>query len=200
MEVHVSPKRQPRQVCRFALDAPEDCSVAVCMLPGTELAFEQPVTYQTTSMFRANTSHTVAIFRQINKSVLHIHHDALEFSDGEIVLRTRRKRPSGDTVTEKGDEFPPPHGAYPKAKDHGLSIAGPGAGSGPGIKAKSLPYLLTDSGQFDILLFGPGWRGSDAIRSTTSARVRHAARRRGGGMAARGARAAAQTLEALDIF
>jgi hypothetical protein len=69
--------------------APEDCSVAVCMLPGTELAFEQPVTYQTTSMFRANTSHTVAIFRQINKSVLHIHHDALEFPDGEIVLLTR---------------------------------------------------------------------------------------------------------------
>jgi hypothetical protein len=26
--------------------APEDCSVAVCMLLGTELAFEQPVTYQ----------------------------------------------------------------------------------------------------------------------------------------------------------
>jgi hypothetical protein len=63
--------------------------VAVCMLPGTELAFEQPVTYQTTSMFRANTSHTVAIFRQINKSALHIHHDALEFPDGEIVLLTR---------------------------------------------------------------------------------------------------------------
>ena len=135
-----------------------------------------------------------------NKSVLHIHHDALEFPDGEIVLRTRRKRPSGDTATEKGDEFPPPHGAYPKAKDHGLSIANPGAGSGPGIKAKSLPYLLTDSGQFDILLFGPGWRGSDAIRSTTSARGRHAARRRGGCVAACGARAAAQTLEALDIF
>ena len=113
--------------------------MAVRMLPGTELAFEQPVTYQTTSMFRVNTSHTVAIFRQINKSVLHIHHDALEFPDGEIVLRTRRKRPSGDTATEKGDEFPPPHGAYPKAKDHGLSIANPGAGSGPGIKAKSLP-------------------------------------------------------------
>src|SRR2546430_9545517 len=69
--------------------APEDCSVAVCILPGTELAFEQPVTYQTTFMFRANTNHTVAIFRQINKSVLHIHHDALEFPDGEIVLLTR---------------------------------------------------------------------------------------------------------------
>jgi hypothetical protein len=39
----------------------------------------QPVTY----------NHIVAIFRQINKSVLHIHHDALEFPDGEIVLLTR---------------------------------------------------------------------------------------------------------------
>jgi hypothetical protein len=56
------------------------------MLPGIELAFEQPVTDQITSMFRANTSHTVAIFRQINKRVLHIHHDALEFPDGEIAL------------------------------------------------------------------------------------------------------------------
>ena len=40
-------------------------------------------------MFRANTRHTVAIFRQINKGVLHINHDALEFPDGEIVLLTR---------------------------------------------------------------------------------------------------------------
>jgi hypothetical protein len=40
-------------------------------------------------MFRANTGHAVAIFRQINKSVLHICHDALEFPDGEIVLLTR---------------------------------------------------------------------------------------------------------------
>jgi hypothetical protein len=40
-------------------------------------------------MFRANTRHTVAIFRQINKGVLQINHDALEFPDGEIVLLTR---------------------------------------------------------------------------------------------------------------
>jgi len=69
--------------------APEDCSVAVCILPGTELAFETPIKYQTTLMFRANTDHTVAIFRQINKGVPHIHRDALEFPDGEIVLLTR---------------------------------------------------------------------------------------------------------------
>ena len=68
--------------------APEDYSVAVCVLPGTELAFETSIKYQNTLMFRANTGHTVAIFRQI-KGALHINHDALEFPDGEIVLLTR---------------------------------------------------------------------------------------------------------------
>jgi hypothetical protein len=69
--------------------APEECSVAVCLLPGTELAFETPVKYRTTFMFRVNSGHTVAIFREINKGVPHIHHDALEFPNGEIVLLTR---------------------------------------------------------------------------------------------------------------
>jgi hypothetical protein len=63
--------------------------VAVCLLPGTELAFETPVKYQTALMFRTHTGHTVAIFRQINRGVLHMNHDALEFPDGEIVLLTR---------------------------------------------------------------------------------------------------------------
>jgi hypothetical protein len=48
----------------------------------------QPVKYQTTFMLRANTGHTVAIFRQINRGALHVNHDALEFPDGEIVLLT----------------------------------------------------------------------------------------------------------------
>ena len=69
--------------------APEDCSVAVCLLPGTELAFETPVKYQTALMFRTNTSHTVAIFRKINRGVLNMNHDALEFPDGKTVLLTR---------------------------------------------------------------------------------------------------------------
>src|SRR5437016_4957510 len=44
------------------------------------------------------------------------------------LLRARRERPDcRRTAAEKRDEFPPPHGAYPKAKDHGLSIAGSGA-------------------------------------------------------------------------
>jgi hypothetical protein len=59
--------------------APEDYTVAVCLLPGTELAFEQPVTYQSGLIFRTNSGHTVAIFRQINKGALHVNRDALEF-------------------------------------------------------------------------------------------------------------------------
>src|SRR5260370_33122826 len=69
--------------------APEDGSVAVCVLPGTELAFEAPVKYQPTFKLRANTGHAVAIFRQINKGALPTNHDALEFPDGEIVLLRR---------------------------------------------------------------------------------------------------------------
>ena len=78
--------------------APEDCSVAVCLLPGTELAFEKPVTYQSALIFRTNTGHTVAIFRQINKGALHVNHDALEFPDGETVLLTRLSERQNATV------------------------------------------------------------------------------------------------------
>src|SRR5262249_48657720 len=53
-------------------------------------------------------------------------------------------------------------------------------------KADSNP--LTDPCQFDILQSGPG-RGPNAIRSKT-ARIHHPSRRRGGHVAARGARAA----------
>src|SRR5262249_61517875 len=53
-------------------------------------------------------------------------------------------------------------------------------------------YPLTDRLQFDILRSGPGWRGPDAIRSIETARVHHAARRRGRAVAARGARGAAR--------
>src|SRR5215510_14489834 len=68
--------------------APEDRSVAVCVLPGTELAFEEPVKYQT-AFFFTPTGHTVAIFRQVDKRALHTNHDALEFPDGKIALLTR---------------------------------------------------------------------------------------------------------------
>ena len=87
--VRTRPAKVGEKLVTHAHEEPEDCSVAVCILPGTELAFETPVKYQTTLMFRADTGHTVAIFRQINKGALHTNHDALEFPSGEIVLLTR---------------------------------------------------------------------------------------------------------------
>ena len=49
--------------------SPQDCKTAVCLLPGTELSFAEPV--KTYSMFGSLGStlkeHTTAIFRQINK-------------------------------------------------------------------------------------------------------------------------------------
>ncbi|MFY9761956.1 MAG: hypothetical protein WBC94_10930 [Xanthobacteraceae bacterium] len=65
--------------------------VAVCLLPGTEIAFDQPVQYDRAfSMFgRARIEERVARFRQINMDDPHVHHDALEFPGGQIVMVTR---------------------------------------------------------------------------------------------------------------
>ena len=69
----------------------EDTNVAVCVLPGTELSFSSEVACQSTGLFgRRNRvmKHTTAIFRQVNKQKVAVHHDALEFADGQIVLLT----------------------------------------------------------------------------------------------------------------
>lgn len=65
--------------------------VAVCLLPGTELAFDNDIQFDRAfSMFgRARVAHRVARFRQINMDDPHVHHDALEFPSGQIVLVTR---------------------------------------------------------------------------------------------------------------
>jgi len=71
--------------------APEDAKTAVCVLPGTELAFAKSVKCSLRGLFAWKVTmvdHTTAIFRQINKNNPHIHHDALEFPDGQIVLLT----------------------------------------------------------------------------------------------------------------
>ena len=71
--------------------ASEDATVAVCVLPGTELAFSQEVKRLPTRLWvwQARVmKHTTAIFRQINKEKMAAHHDALEFPDGQVVLLT----------------------------------------------------------------------------------------------------------------
>jgi hypothetical protein len=69
--------------------APEDMSVAVCVLPGTELSFREEVMRVRVFPWTRNiTTHKTAIFRQINQDNPIAHHDALEFPDGQILLLT----------------------------------------------------------------------------------------------------------------
>ena len=67
--------------------AQENPAVAVCVLPGTELAFSDEVATAACGLW-SKVGHRTAIFRQVNKNVPRMHHDALEFSDGTIVLLT----------------------------------------------------------------------------------------------------------------
>jgi len=71
--------------------APEARTVAVCVLPGTELAFSSEVKVLAVGFLAWRgriTGHAMAIFRQIRKSEPQVHHDALEFPDGKVVLLT----------------------------------------------------------------------------------------------------------------
>ena len=84
--------------------ATENARAAVCVLPGTELAFSSAVTV-TESRFvvgwKAETlGYATAIFRQVNKDDPRKHHDALEFPDGRIVLLTKLKEGQEATVLQ----------------------------------------------------------------------------------------------------
>jgi hypothetical protein len=63
-------------------------AVAVCMLPGTELAFAQTVQYDNGWFWAREINFRVGKFGAINPDVPHRHHDAIEFPDGSSVLIT----------------------------------------------------------------------------------------------------------------
>jgi hypothetical protein len=64
-----------------------DMNTAVCLRPGTEIAFDQEVRYERVlTLWRKTTQSKVARFRQVDMHVPHVHHDALEFADGTVVL------------------------------------------------------------------------------------------------------------------
>jgi hypothetical protein len=79
-----------------------ESEVAVCLLPGTELAFEDDIQYDRAfSLFgRARVNHKVARFRQVNMNEPNVHHDALEFPDGLIVKVTRLVEGQNATVLQ----------------------------------------------------------------------------------------------------
>jgi len=68
--------------------------VAVCLLPGTELAFDEEVEQEARLTFLPyqKIGSTVARFRHVNEDQPHRHHDALEFSNGRIVLLTHLRK------------------------------------------------------------------------------------------------------------
>jgi hypothetical protein len=61
--------------------------VAVCLLPGTELAFDDEVRYDRAfKLFgNARVNHKVARFRQLDPDEPHVQHDALEFPNGQVL-------------------------------------------------------------------------------------------------------------------
>lgn len=77
--------------------------VAVCLRPGTEVAFDQDVSHERglglilPKMGYTTIRQRVARFRQIDMDRPNSHHDALEFPNGEVVLMTVLRE--GQTAT-----------------------------------------------------------------------------------------------------
>jgi hypothetical protein len=67
--------------------------VAVCLLPGTEIAFDKNVECEPSFgigiLPNKKIGQRLARFRQINMDNAVTHHDVLEFPDGQLVLLTR---------------------------------------------------------------------------------------------------------------
>jgi hypothetical protein len=83
--------------------ASENPSVAVCVLPGTELSFADEVRCLSIGLLAWRDkviNHKTAIFRQVNKDKVTAHHDALEFPDGQIVLLTSLSEGQQATVLQ----------------------------------------------------------------------------------------------------
>ena len=111
-------KMSGRDLRRLATSSPHETSVpahgaslqrkmldvAICVLPGTELAFSSPVTVRDHRFFvgwkMKILGYATAIFRQVNKNEPMQHHDALEFPDGRIVLLTKLTEGQEATVLQ----------------------------------------------------------------------------------------------------
>ncbi len=65
--------------------------VAICLRPGSELAFDGEAVFADPNGFslrRLKIATGVARFRQVNLEQPYAHHDALEFPDGRLVMLT----------------------------------------------------------------------------------------------------------------
>jgi hypothetical protein len=106
--------------CTRGFAAVEEPTVAVCVLPGTEIAFENEVKWDRLfAMFRRNPHlGKVVRFRQINTGNPHTHHDAVEFPNGNIVLLTNLREGQRATVLQ----LPAPSQAAHQTQEHVKSL------------------------------------------------------------------------------
>lgn len=80
--------------------------VAVCLLPGTEIGFENDVEHRNLLVrlllgaWFGKVNGRLARFRQLNLDDPQTHHDALEFADGKIVLLTSLRPGQRATVLQ----------------------------------------------------------------------------------------------------
>jgi hypothetical protein len=113
-----------------------DLNTAVCVLPGTELAFASEVSHITREGWtirslikgqlgvRVKMPHKTTIFRQLDRGLEApaAHRDALEFPDGQVVLLTRLSVGQEATVLQLPAE---PHTALEtieaKKRERGLA-------------------------------------------------------------------------------
>ncbi len=77
-------------------------NVAVCLLPGTKIAFERDVECEAALgiLPSRKVGQCLARFRQVNLDQPCVHHDALEFPDGKVVLVTRLREGQRATVLQ----------------------------------------------------------------------------------------------------
>ncbi len=76
---------------------------AVCVMPGTEIGFEEIVKTRMSflvDVFKDRPTSAVAVFRQIKKDEACAHHDALEFPDGQVVTLTSLEAGQKATVLQ----------------------------------------------------------------------------------------------------
>ena len=94
----------------------------MCLLPGTELAFEKEIRCETGLFLSWGLGHKVAKFRQIDKGRSNVHHDALEFPDGKTVLLTQLCKGQRATVLQ----LPALAGVtVDEAQPHDLTVVSP---------------------------------------------------------------------------
>jgi hypothetical protein len=97
------------RMCTTGFCAIAEPRLAVCIKPGTELAFEREIERESL-LFKRRLGSRVARFRRVNEDRNRVHHDALELPSGKVVLLARLlegqratvlQLPAGDREAER---------------------------------------------------------------------------------------------------